>query len=626
MSIAFALVLHAHQPVGNFGEVMEHCYRSAYLPLVETAAARPWLRLNLHFSGFLLDWLGERHPEYIELLQPMIAEERLEMLGGGYYEPILAAISPADQQEQLARLSAALERYFDRRPRGAWLAERVWEPELPAVLAQAGIEYALLDDSHLQQAGLAADALHGYWLTETRSQIVSVVPSNYFLRQALPFRPEAEGLEYLAAAAQRHPGSLLTMGDDLEKFGSWPHTAQHVYADGWLRRFLDGLEKLQEQVTTVRLSDYLHGHPARGLTYIPCASYPEMMRWAGSGSWRGFLTKYPESNLLHKTGQDLGRQLDGYKGRAKAAARARTHLLAAQCNDVYWHGWFGGIYSPHLRQVAFAHLLAAEEELGHLAPAPPLRRWDLLRNGSELIELRSPELRLLIAPGDGGSIIELDALAAHANLINSIQRRPEAYHEELRQRAAANPANLPGEAATPATELAQRLVYDACAPACARLWRDREPDTAAYAVLQASPGLIELEEGRIRKHFRLAGTALECEISGAEAGLEMEWVFNLLAPDAPDRGLLHQGQRYRLDWSGELGAGSVTLCDGWRRLHIELQAEPKAVWKVEPRYSISQSEQGFEALYQGSSLRACWTAGAGPLWVRVNIFPCQCHF
>ena len=35
-----------------------------------------------------------------------------------------------------------------------WLAERIWEPQLPRVLREAGVEFVLVDDSHFALAGL----------------------------------------------------------------------------------------------------------------------------------------------------------------------------------------------------------------------------------------------------------------------------------------------------------------------------------------------------------------------------------------------------------------------------------------------------------------------------------------
>jgi hypothetical protein len=632
MPIDFALVLHAHQPVGNFDAVIEQAYATAYRPWVEAAGERPWLRFTLHFSGFLLDWLAERHPGYLDRLRALQRAGQLEILGGGYYEPILAAIPAADQQEQLHRMAEAVQRHFGLAPQGAWLAERVWEPQLASVLAAAGISYTLLDDTHFELAGIPQDALHGYWLTEDQGRRLALVPSNYFLRQAIPFRPEAESFDFLLAAAARSPGSLLTMGDDLEKFGSWPHTSGHVYADGWLRRFLDGLEQRQDEIHTVRLRDHLHHRAPRGLVYLPTASYPEMMQWAGSACWRAFLARYPESNLIHKSHQDLHRRWQsGYTataGAAAAAIEARLHLLAAECNDVYWHGWFGGLYSPHLRNQAFTRLLAADRLLARLAPPPPLRRFDLLGHGRESIELRSDSLRAVLDPADGGALLELDFLPRDANLINSIRRRPEPYHADLRRHAAANPASLPGGVAAPARELEALLVYDRYPSAAGRLACDAATPDAAYRVVRAEPGCVELACAGVRKTYTLdADTlAVRAELEASAGPVRLEWLFNLLAPDAADRGFRHQGQRLDLRFAGDLPPSPLSLLDGWRDLEIALTAPGAVCWRIEPRYTVSQGEAGFEAIYQGSLITACWPAGTRSCVTQAKIFLSSCHF
>ncbi|HVB40322.1 MAG TPA: alpha-amylase/4-alpha-glucanotransferase domain-containing protein [Terriglobales bacterium] len=643
MALALALVLHAHQPAGNFDAVIEENYHSAYRPFLQAAAARPWLRLSLHYSGFLLDWLAEHHPGHIAQLRGLVAAERVELMGGGYFEPILAAIPSEDQQEQLLRLANTVERLVGRRPLGAWLAERVWEPELPAVLARAGVAYTLLDDAHFQAAGIEAADLHGYWKTESQGAAVNVVPSNFALRQAIPFRPEMESIEYLLQAGRQHPGALLTMGDDLEKFGAWPHTAKHVYEDGWLERFFDGLEAHTDEISTVRLGDYLGREPARGLVYLPTGSYPEMMRWAGNANWRGFLTKYREANLLHKTQWDLTRRLrlaSDARPAAAPAARleaARTALLAAECNDVYWHGWFGGLYSPHLRNVAFTRLLEADA----LLPDPGPRRFDLHGDGTEVIELRSPALRLVITPHDGGTIEELDLRAAHANLINSLQRRPEPYHAEL-QAAAYNPAHLPDiatEERPGAAAWHERLRYDPYPRSIGRLYACRagnsfadfqhlrlsaDADLAggAYAVESLSATQATLRLGATTKRYILANDQLTLEVSlEASAGpVLLEMVFNLLAPDAEDRYVEHGGERRGLRWAGELDATPLLLHDGWRGANIRIEADEAQAWWVEPLYTVSQSEAGFESNYQGSAVAAVWPAGTTRLAVKMNFF------
>ena len=58
------LLIHAHQPVGNFDDVMERAYTQSYLPFVEVLSRHPAVRVGLHFTGSLLEWIEKAHPEY----------------------------------------------------------------------------------------------------------------------------------------------------------------------------------------------------------------------------------------------------------------------------------------------------------------------------------------------------------------------------------------------------------------------------------------------------------------------------------------------------------------------------------------------------------------------------------
>ena len=93
----------------------------------------PNIHVGLHYSGPLLTWIEENHPEYFDQLRALSQSGQVEMVGGGFYEPILISIPPADQHEQITRLGDYIEKHFGKRPSGAWLAERVWEPQLGEV-------------------------------------------------------------------------------------------------------------------------------------------------------------------------------------------------------------------------------------------------------------------------------------------------------------------------------------------------------------------------------------------------------------------------------------------------------------------------------------------------------------
>jgi len=703
--VAFALVIHSHQPVGNFDRVIEEAYQKSYEPFVQALLNHPRIRLSLHYSGVLLEWLEKHHPEYFQQLRELCQRGQVELLGGGYYEPILPAIPDADKLAQLRKLAEYLQERCGAAPRGAWVAERVWEPSLARPLSEAGVEYVVLDDTHFIAAGLEPSQLRGVYITEEEGAPLRLVPSLKALRYAIPFREPEETLRILREGISQ-PGALFAMGDDCEKFGVWPGTYDHVYTNGWLERFLKAVEDAAEWLETTTVSDYLAAHPPLGRIYLPTASYAEMMEWAlpsaasaelkrcleesewmasgerfrrflRGGLWRNFLSKYPEANQLHKFMLAVSRRSQA-ASQANAAgtetsplvAEARTHLLAAQCNDAYWHGVFGGLYAPHLRSAILRHLIQAEVLLDQLEPQPKsvhmhVKCEDFDVDGHEEVLVEQPTFGMVVRPADGGSVSSLRFKAAGVELVNSLMRRPEAYHALVRQRVTSKEAPREGPASihdmvlSKESNLDALLRYDRYARHAFRTylfpavkeWRDfeylrlEEDQTLAQGTWKlvkksSAAGSIELQnEVRIRangyellveahKIFtpKVSGAAwqIECRSvlsteqpcpTGLALGLEL--VFNLLAPDAPNRYLFANGVRRPLEFRGEVDAATLALVDEWQGVKITLDAHPKPRWWILPIETISQSELGFERVYQGSTVLVVWKIDP-PSWRNVT--------
>ena len=484
--VSLALVIHSHQPVGNFDHVIEDAYQKSYAPFVRALYTHPRIHLSLHFSGILLEWLEKRHPEYFQQLRELTERGQIELVGGGYYEPILPAIPDADKIAQLRKLADYLRQHFGAEPRGAWIAERVWEPTLPLPLAQAGIEYVVLDDTHFLAAGLEPWQLHGSFMTEEDGHPLLLVPSEKALRYTIPFQEPAETLRVLRGGINQHD-SLFTMGDDCEKFGVWPGTYDHVYKNGWLERFFKALEGSQDWLQTTTVADYLSTHPAVGRIYLPTASYAEMMEWSlppaasldfkacleesehipngkryqrflRGGLWRNFLAKYAESNYLQKQVLRVSHRLHKLScavesGTEKAAllAEAHAHLLAAQCNDPYWHGVFGGLYAPHLRSAILRHLIQAEFQLDGVegrdaSASPEIVTTDFDLDGKDEILIRQSISGMTLHPADGATVSSLRYQPSNVELVNSLMRRPEPYHELVRKQVSSKQAPREGPA------------------------------------------------------------------------------------------------------------------------------------------------------------------------------------
>lgn len=679
------LLIHAHQPIGNFDHVMEDAYQRCYKPFVELLLRRPAARIGLHVSGVLLEWMEEHHPELFASLRQLVSRHQVELIGGGFYEPVLISIPPEDRQEQLRRLADYLEEKFGQRPTGAWLTERVWEPQLPATLAAAGVEYTLVDDNHFLASGFSADDLHGYFICEELGAKVKVFAGLQHLRYTIPFRDVHETIEFLRAAASRAPGGCAVMGDDCEKFGVWPGTHDLCYTRGWLVHFIQAIEAEADWLEMALPGEFIAANPPAGRADLPTSSYREMSEWSlptparekfhqvqkrldsmpevrpflRGGFWRNFFTKYSEANLLHKKMLHVSgrvQQMAASTRRGlpfrKALEQATTHLLRGQCNDAYWHGIFGGLYAPHLRTALWRELIRAEalaEAAEHgRARYEELTKLDFDADGHDELYWVSEVGAALVKPSDGGTVPLLEFRPVAATLVNSIQRRPEAYHSRLAE-AVSTPAaavSIHEQVRVKEAGLERYLCYDRWARNCFRLLvfppEKTQPDYEAlkleesatlaggvFAVAKAEVGEIELAlEGtavssapghsieakkwftfeRAKEGFRVtcqAGLRLrEGELLRARAGLEI--VLNLLAPDTEDRYFEAGGEKHRLRLSAAIPASELRAVDEWQNVAVTVQAEGANEFWLAPIETVSESEEGFERIYQGSQILAVW--------------------
>ena len=196
--IRLCLVLHNHQPVGNFDGVFEAAYQDSYKPFLDVFEPYEKLSISLHTSGPLIQWLDQNHPEYLDRLANLVAAGRIEIVGGAFYEPILTMIPARDRRGQITSFTKYLGDRLNARVRGMWMPERVWESNLTTDLAASEIEYTILDDHHFRAAGLTDDQLHGFYVTEDEGRILKVFPGSEKLRYLIPFSEPHETIDYLS--------------------------------------------------------------------------------------------------------------------------------------------------------------------------------------------------------------------------------------------------------------------------------------------------------------------------------------------------------------------------------------------------------------------------------------------
>jgi len=455
--INFIFGIHNHQPVGNFPEVFEMGYQQAYGPFLEVMKNHNKIKWSLHATGVLWDYIMDKHPEYVDDIKKMVKAGQVEILTGGYYEPILSVIPDRDKAGQIHKLTKLIKNVFDFDAKGMWLAERVWEPHLAKVLADAGVSFTVVDDAHFAAAGLDTEKLRGYYVTEEQNVKLNIFPISQRLRYYMPFQVIEKSIEYFGSCADEGGKGVLVMADDGEKFGLWPETNKHVYHDKWLDNFLSALERNLNWIEPLTFSEYIDRFPPEGRIYLPTASYFEMSEWAlpsssqedfegvvkqfdnnpqvkrflRGGFWRNFLTKYPESNNMHKKMFYVSEKVNNSRRNSHNSNESSKDLLyAGQCNCAYWHGVFGGLYLPHLRTAIYRKLIEAEAEI---ARKTGVVQTDFDCDGRDEIIYEGKNQNLYFSPHSGGTLFEWDIIPKRINLGNVLTRRQEAYHKRLRE-------------------------------------------------------------------------------------------------------------------------------------------------------------------------------------------------
>lgn len=86
----------------------------------------------------------------------------------------------------------------------------------------------------------------------------------------------------------------------------------------------------------------------------------------------------------------------------------------------------------------------------------------------------------------------------------------------------------------------------------------------------------------------------------------IETILNFLAPSSPDRYFESAGQRNPLRWAASAPAPELLIVDEWQGISVSLSAPGAREFWISPIETVSESEDGFERIYQGSQIIAVW--------------------
>jgi hypothetical protein len=359
-----ALVLNLHQPPGNLEHLLDEQPWEAkeILFALDRMPRSLWgqedlARVHLSLSGTLLETLSNRDfqarvygiVDCGKLLWFLQNQRLFEVLGTGYYHPVLPLIPAADRPEHLRRWQGIAGHLFWRsRFEGFWPPEMGFSMELIPLLRRFGYRYVLVDSEHVEpiDAMTWQELRYRPHIARHGDEEIIVVVRDRELSDA-----QESGMDpdwFVNEVAERTRWCdfppLVTTATDGENGGWFRNVTEGAnYWSAFYRPLLDRVRAGEANLRPTFIPDYLNTHGARGEVRVATGAWNTgwhhgkgFTQWTGSETQRAVLSRY---GVLSEQLQGLLRRLDP-DADSKAGSDVDStapERVVEQLEEVRWH-------------------------------------------------------------------------------------------------------------------------------------------------------------------------------------------------------------------------------------------------------------------------------------------------
>jgi len=395
ITIHHALVLNLHQPSGNLETLLNE---GSWEPreILEAMDRMPrslWgyedlARVHLSLSGTLLETLA--NPEFQQRVYGMVDcgsllwylqnRNLFNLLGTGYYHPVLPLIPAADRSEQVGRWQGIARHVFWRNDfSGFWPPEMGFSMELIPLLRRFGYRYVLVDSNHVEPVTPMSweELRYRPHIARHGGEEIIVIVRDRELSDAQLSGMDLGWFQDEVAQRTRHCDfePLVTTATDGDNGGWFRNHAYEANFWGLYRGLMDQARSGASRIRPTFIDDYLDRFGASGEVKVATGAWNTgwhhgegFLQWTGSQAQRDALQRVADVSKAVHDQRWLANERQCSDGELQYwLEEAMWHLLRAEtsCNFYWGEAWVDRAHAD--LEASLAGLERARQRIASLA-------------------------------------------------------------------------------------------------------------------------------------------------------------------------------------------------------------------------------------------------------------------
>ena len=416
-------------------EVLEKSFQTIYKPVLKYLYSHPSFPMSFAFSGPQIQFFKKRKNELITILRELTDRKQVEILGGGYNDPLLPLLNSADRNGQIDLLTSEIRATFGKRPRGMTLFQDCWDSSLVNNIHTCGIEYVILNSSIIPESKRS-------FLPIFMSDLGKNVDIFPYYNDLLPdeqMLPDEfiYNIEKAVLKVEKKDNHLQLDADRIIAISLTPEMVSKLNEAKWfeqLGKYIQANDSGRVKLTT--LNNYrTAGVKIKIPSYIPIGISDEVSKITSISSTEktnkyqvnvfDFLNTFNESKKLYNRMMYLSLLVNQCKTDKMRKKTAREKLWQAQNGMTLLCTANEPQFNATYRQQAYKYLNEAEKMLrGDGKFEESVTCYDYDNDGIDEYVCRMEQYFAYISLA-GGSVPELDIIKDYCNYADNLKRKFE---------------------------------------------------------------------------------------------------------------------------------------------------------------------------------------------------------